>query len=137
VAGALTAGTLPVGARRVGPGRELALPAEPAQLLGELHELALPAEPAQLLGELRELALEAPLLARDEVVRVLAKRLWRRWRTELAPLGLSSAGFRDDVAAYRRELWLWVVGERTWEQAIGGLAGRVSRRAGELGEARR
>jgi hypothetical protein len=36
--------------------------------------------------------------------------------------------FGEIVAGYRRELWLWVMGERTWAQAAGGLLGRVQRR---------
>ena len=112
------------------------LPSSPGRP-GPVPHLAIPAEPAQLRVELRELALEAPLVARDELVRVLATRLWRRWRAELAPRGMSPAWFRDEVGAYRRELWLWAIGERRWDQSIGGLAGRVGRRAGELREARR
>ena len=32
------------------------------------------------------------------------------------------------VAGYDRELWLWLLGERTWAQCADGLAGRVRRR---------
>ncbi|HTW99111.1 MAG TPA: hypothetical protein VMD59_10055 [Acidimicrobiales bacterium] len=108
---------------RVSPGASTRAPGLRAP------RLATPAEPAQLLAELRDLALEAPLLARDEVARLLAKRLWRAWRAELAPFGATAVSFRDDVAAYRRELWLWAVGERAWAQALEGLAGREVRRA--------
>jgi hypothetical protein len=32
------------------------------------------------------------------------------------------------VLDYRRELWLWLAGERTWAHACSGLVGRVGRR---------
>jgi hypothetical protein len=32
------------------------------------------------------------------------------------------------VIANKRELWLWLMGERQWIQYLGGLAGRVTRR---------
>lgn len=32
---------------------------------------------------------------------------------------------------YERELWLWLVGERTWSHCVSGLLGRVARRSGE------
>lgn len=53
--------------------------------------------------------------------------LWTRWRS------LASAGMTEDdlgrlVLDYRRELWLWLAGERTWAQACSGLIGRIARR---------
>ena len=36
--------------------------------------------------------------------------------------------FLQVVAGYRSELWLWVMGERTWAQSADGLLGRVRRR---------
>ena len=32
------------------------------------------------------------------------------------------------VADYRREIWLWLAGERTWAQCCSGLIGRITRR---------
>jgi hypothetical protein len=54
--------------------------------------------------------------------------LWERWRATLEPVGIAREAFIDVVAGYRRELWLWIVGDRGWEQMLSGLAGRVSRR---------
>jgi hypothetical protein len=52
---------------------------------------------------------------------------WHRWRA-IESDGVS----RDDLDAVlqrsARELWLWLVGERTWSQAIGTVLGRLSRR---------
>ncbi len=36
--------------------------------------------------------------------------------------------FVDVIISYRREVWLWLMGERTWDQCVSGLAGRVARR---------
>ena len=53
--------------------------------------------------------------------------LWNRWRT-LASAGLSEEGLGLIVLGYRREVWLWLAGERTWAQCCSGLIGRVNRR---------
>jgi hypothetical protein len=53
--------------------------------------------------------------------------LWSRWRF-LEQVGLDRDGLGDIVLGYRRELWLWLAGERTWAQACAGLIGRVNRR---------
>jgi hypothetical protein len=52
---------------------------------------------------------------------------WSRWRT-LASAGLSEQGLGQIVSGYRRELWLWLAGERTWAQCCSGLIGRINRR---------
>lgn len=57
----------------------------------------------------------------------LADWLWRRWQS-LAALGITEADVEAIVLGYRRELWLWLVGERTWDQACSGLLGRIERR---------
>jgi hypothetical protein len=53
--------------------------------------------------------------------------LWSRWGA-LDKSGVSQDAFADIVADYRRELWLWLAGERTWAHACSGLVGRVGRR---------
>ena len=53
--------------------------------------------------------------------------LWSRWRS-LATAGLDEAGLGEVVLGYRRELWLWLSGERTWQQSCSGLIGRIGRR---------
>jgi hypothetical protein len=52
---------------------------------------------------------------------------WSRWRT-LASAGLSEHDLGLIVLGYRRELWLWLAGERTWAQCCSGLIGRIGRR---------
>jgi hypothetical protein len=53
--------------------------------------------------------------------------LWSRW-SSLSGAGVSRDEFTRIVLDYRRELWLWLAGERTWAHACSGLVGRVSRR---------
>ena len=53
--------------------------------------------------------------------------LWSRWRS-LAAAGLSEVEFGVIVLGYRREIWLWLAGERTWAQCCSGLIGRINRR---------
>jgi hypothetical protein len=58
----------------------------------------------------------------------IADPLWERWGPALEPAGMDRDRFSGIVTGYRRELWLWVMGERTWAQCVGGLLGRVQRR---------
>lgn len=62
----------------------------------------------------------------------LCSWLWSRWRS-LAAAGIDEEEFNRIVLGYRRELWLWLAGDRTWSQCCAGLIGRIDRRipAGE------
>ncbi len=53
--------------------------------------------------------------------------LWSRW-SSLTQAGISRDDFAAMVVENRRELWLWLAGERTWVHACSGLLGRVTRR---------
>jgi hypothetical protein len=53
--------------------------------------------------------------------------LWTRWRS-LSAAGLGESELRAMVLEYRREVWLWLAGERTWAQCCSGLIGRIARR---------
>lgn len=53
--------------------------------------------------------------------------LWGRWRS-LAAIGLREEALGQIVLGYRREVWLWLTGERTWAQCCSGLIGRINRR---------
>ena len=57
----------------------------------------------------------------------VAAWLWTRWRS-LASAGLSEDDLGLIVLGYRREIWLWLAGERTWAQCCSGLIGRINRR---------
>jgi hypothetical protein len=52
--------------------------------------------------------------------------LWSRWRA-LAATGLHEEDLGMIVLGYRREVWLWLAGERTWMQCCSGLIGRINR----------
>ena len=85
-------------------------------------------EPADLRRRLVDLFGEQPSAARPEAVRLVAQRLWRKWRPDLEPHGGSAAAVRAACASGEREIWLWVVGDRAWSHVVDGLAGRVLRR---------
>ena len=57
--------------------------------------------------------------------------LWSRWST-LSKVGLTRVEFENVVIGYRREIWLWLAGERIWTQCCSGLVGRVSRRTAQV-----
>jgi hypothetical protein len=57
----------------------------------------------------------------------LALWLWSRWRS-LASVGMCEDDLARIVVEYRREIWLWMAGERTWVQCCSGLIGRIDRR---------
>ena len=53
--------------------------------------------------------------------------LWARWTT-LGHSGMTYEDFALIVLGYRREIWLWLAGERIWTQSCSGLVGRINRR---------
>ena len=66
----------------------------------------------------------------DEVIEKedgVAQWLSERWRV-LESAGVDRARFIAIVTGYRREIWLWLMGERTWDQCCSGLIGRIDRR---------
>jgi hypothetical protein len=102
----------------------------------DLHEptgggprLEFPEEPEELRDGLRD-ALLAGGDWRDGFADdiCLGVWLWGRWRPALEPAGCSREEFVAIVESTRRELWLWLLGDRRWEQYVTGLAGRVVRR---------
>jgi hypothetical protein len=91
--------------------------------------LEFPPEPEDLRSGLRDALLEGgdwhEGFSDDICIGVL---LWSRWQPVLEPAGCTREDFVDIVVGYRRELWLWLLGDRRWEQYVTGLAGRVVRR---------
>jgi hypothetical protein len=98
--------------------------------LTEAPDLPLPVEPVELRARVRARVEQEPGrgAALIDGGAWIADPLWERWGPLLEPAGMSRARFLQVVAGYRRELWLWVMGERTWAQSAGGLLGRVLRR---------
>ena len=94
------------------------------------HALALPEEPVELRRRTRALLEQDPRRgsAALDAGSWIADPLWERWGPALERAGMDRDRFAGIVAGYRRELWLWVMGERTWAQSAGGLLGRVRRR---------
>jgi hypothetical protein len=99
-----------------------------AQTSAQLR-LEVPPEPVEMREWLRQTVLsgEDP---RDDLSNdvCLGVWLWDRWRCSLEPAGCDRESFVDLAIAYGREIWLWIIGERRWEQCVEGLAGRVERR---------
>ena len=97
-----------------------------ATVVPDLH---LPDEPVALAADWTDAVvsegrgLEEVLTAADGLV----PWLWSRWRT-LGAAGMSQEELARVVVDYRREIWLWLAGERTWAQCCAGLIGRVGRR---------
>ncbi len=101
-----------------------------AQLVRPRPHLHLPDEP---LG--RKEAWGAAVLEGADPARVVgdgdgvAAWLWARW-SALAAHGMDAESFCEVVAGYRREVWFWIAGDRTWEHCCAGLIGRIARRLG-------
>ena len=88
-------------------------------------------EPVELRDRMRELAAASPEQVRSRLVEemiVISKRA-----QQLSPLAMTERDLEAVCESYRREFWLWLVGERTWAQCADGLAGRFARR-GKLGQ---
>ena len=92
--------------------------------------LSLPEEPVELRRHTRALIEEDPErgTAVVDAGSWIADPLWGIWGPALRAAGVDRARFDQIVTGYRRELWLWVMGERTWAHCAGGLIGRVQRR---------
>jgi hypothetical protein len=89
--------------------------------------LEFPDEPTELQDTLRRALLDGgswPEGADDE----LANWLWELWRPALEPEGLDRSQFDRAVVANRGEQWLWIIGDRRWNQFVEGQAGRILRR---------
>jgi hypothetical protein len=89
----------------------------------------IPAEPQELREWMRSTLLAGGDPRKDFTNDVcLGLWLWERWRSSLEPAGLDREAFVDVIESYGREIWLWIIGERRWEQCMEGLVGRVARR---------
>ena len=57
--------------------------------------------------------------------------LWSRWRFLAVGRARARTTSGRSSLGYRREIWLWLAGERTWAQCCSGLIGRITRRIAE------
>ena len=111
-----------------GPATALHLGAAGRSPVGEMPHLHVPDEPSGRKGPWFDAALDGTGL--EDVVAGpdgVARWLWSRWRS-LAVAGVTEDDLVAIVAGYRREVWLWLAGERTWAQCCSGLLGRIGRR---------
>ncbi len=86
-----------------------------------------PPEPAGAQVALRRLAGEDPRAARVEIVTSLCEHLWPSL-DGLAIAGPTPCLLAAVISELAYESWLWVMGDRTWEQFAEALAGRLDRR---------
>jgi hypothetical protein len=86
-------------------------------------------EPFDLLTALRAVALREPAAARSAAPIELAEYAMTIWADQLEGLGVSPAVVTHVFTSFRREIWLWLEGDRRWDQLSGHLAARVVRRA--------
>jgi coenzyme F420 hydrogenase subunit beta len=111
------------------PVTGLALRAQPADRA--VKDLEVPPEPIDELERVRALVLESPeawgRLGASGVW--ITDALWPWWGEALVQAKMTKSAMDQVVAGYRGELWLWLMGERTWESVASGLAGRLERRA--------
>jgi hypothetical protein len=93
------------------------------------QKLALPDEPVELGEGLRDVLLAGLDWSegfKDDISVVVW--LWNLWQPTLEPIGFGRDEFMAAVVETKRELWLWLIGDRLWNQYVTGLAGRISRR---------
>ena len=107
---------------------------EPTDVLRMLEptaglRLELPEEPQDMRDALRDALLAgADWRADFSDDACIGLWIWERWRPALEPWGMDREAFVEVVIGYGRELWLWLVGERRWDEFVVGLSGRVARR---------
>ena len=105
---------------------------------GAAPDLSLPEEPGALRQRTRTLIEQDPErgAAVVDAGSWIADPLWEGWGPALERAGMDRDRFQEIVTGYRRELWLWVMGERTWAQSAGAWrrhAGRRSKAASRRG----
>lgn len=91
--------------------------------------LDVPIEPVEVRNRLRTDLLDAMAWEEQRGIELaLGEVLWAAWGEALASAGFTQEQFASVIVGYRRELWFWIMGERTWSQVASGLAGRLVRR---------
>lgn len=92
--------------------------------------LEAPPEPVELKHRLRRRVLDRPGTWHGRAAKtgLFVDWAWEQWAPTLTAWGVTHSQLGDVVGGYRQELWLWLMGERTWAHTVEGLIGRVRRR---------
>jgi hypothetical protein len=90
--------------------------------------LPVPDEPLELKTLLRAAVGEDPPAGRVVALAEVAALLWRDWEGALVPAGVDETAFDEIVAGATNEVWLWVMGDRPYDQLVASIAGRTIRR---------
>jgi hypothetical protein len=91
--------------------------------------LEAPAEPLELKALLRAAVGENPVGGREVALSNVTELFWDEWHDALVGVGVGEAKFASIVAGATNEVWLWVMGDRPFDQLVAALAGRTLRRA--------
>jgi hypothetical protein len=90
--------------------------------------LEAPTEPLELKALLRAAVGENPVGGRDVALSNVTELFWDEWHDTLVGVGVGEAKFASIVAGATNEVWLWVMGDRPFDQLVASLAGRTLRR---------
>jgi hypothetical protein len=90
--------------------------------------LSIPDEPVELKSFLRTAVGEDPPAGRVVALAEVAAMFWRDWEAALAPFGMDEETFDSVIAGATNEVWLWVMGDRPFDQLVASVAGRTLRR---------
>ena len=88
-----------------------------------------PDEPVELLSELGREARDRPAATRATAPRLLAQHAVAVWGPQLEALDIPPEVVANAFETCQREIWLWVDGDRRWDQLAPHLAQRVARRS--------
>ena len=86
-------------------------------------------DPGELRATLRSAIGEHPAAGLDAAVAAVSDLLFARWELELVPRGLDAGAFSRIVAGISHEIWLWLMGDRPYQQLSAAIAGRALRRS--------
>jgi hypothetical protein len=94
----------------------------------QLPALAIPDEPLELKALLRVAVGEDPVVGRVAALTEVAAMLWSDWEEALVAIGMDEASFDSIIGGATNEVWLWVMGDRPYDQLVVSIAGRTLRR---------
>jgi hypothetical protein len=92
--------------------------------------LEAPEEPLELKALLRAAVGESPVAGREVALSNVTELFWGEWQDSLAAFAVDEVQFAAIVAGATNEVWLWVMGDRPFEQLVASIAGRTIRRTG-------